>query len=305
MRARLLAVVIACVSPALVSAQVTAVSAGRALTGGIRTHVVAKGETLGDIGARYGVDPATVAADSGIPVGAALKPGQPLVVDNRHLVPDLAGQGLLVVNVPQRMLFYRVDGVVAGTPVAVGLPHWQTPVRPFTVVVKETDPTWDVPVSILEEARQRGRSLPARVPPGPNNPLGRFWLGLSIPGVGIHSTNAPSSIYRVTTHGCIRVGPSDMEWLFPRVAAGAAGEVIYEPILLGLVGDEIYLEVHRDVYRRLRKTPGAVVFDLARMAGLDMDIDWVRADTVMAARHGVARLVGTRRIPQPRGDISH
>jgi L,D-transpeptidase ErfK/SrfK len=305
MRARLLAVVIACVSSTLVSAQVTGVSAARALTGGVRTHVVVKGETLGSIGARYGADPATVAADNGIAVSATLKPGQPLVVDNRHLVPDLAGQGLLVVNVPQRMLFYRVDGMVAGMPVAVGLPNWQTPVRPFTVAIKETDPTWDVPVSIQEEARLKGRSLPARVPPGPNNPLGRFWLGLSLPGVGIHSTNAPSSIYRVTTHGCIRVGPSDMEWLFPRVAAGAAGEVIYEPILLGLVGDEIYLEVHRDVYRRLKTTPGAVVLDMARGAGLDMDIDWARADTVIAARHGVARLVGVRKNPQPRGDISH
>ena len=52
------------------------------------------------------------------------------------------------------------------------------------------------------------------MPPGPDNPLGKHWLGLSIHGYGIHGTIAPSSIYQFRTHGCIRLHPDDIAELF-------------------------------------------------------------------------------------------
>lgn len=294
-------VVAAAVASALAAApQQQAGVLSRGLTGGVTAYTTVKGDTLGGIGARFGIDAATLAADNALKANATLATGRVLRVDNRHLVPASAGPGVLVINVPQRILFYEIDGTIAALPVAVGQADWRTPLRPFTVVRKETNPTWEVPASIREEARQTGRSLPAVVPPGPNNPLGRFWLGLSIPGVGIHGTNAPASIYRATTHGCIRVGPDDIAWLFPRVELGARGEIIYEPVLLGAIGGDVVLEVHRDVYglaggdvhERLRET--------ARLAGLENSIDWQQAAAVLAARHGVARAVGVRKKPPAR-----
>lgn len=276
------------------------------LIGGITFHTTTRGETLGTIGARYGIDAATLAADNARQPGATLAVGAVLRIDNRHLVPAAVTPGSLVVNVPQRMLFYRLgDGTTVGFPVAVGLPSWRTPLRPFTVVTKEIDPTWEVPVSIQEEALQKGRQLPAVVPPGPDNPLGRFWLGLSIPSVGIHGTNAPSSIYRVTTHGCIRVGPDDIAWLYPRVELGTPGEIVYEPVLLAAVGETVYLEVHRDVYGRLGGDPRPLVRASARLAGIEEDISWPEADAAIAARHGIARIVGMRKNPRLTGVISH
>jgi L,D-transpeptidase ErfK/SrfK len=275
-----------CSAPAL-----SAASDAGGLAGEVAIHVVQRGDTFTSLGARFGVEPAVLAADNGLNTTAALRIGQVLRVDNRHLIPAAAADGVLIINVPQRMLFYGAGGAVAAIPVAVGQAGWKTPLQPFTVLTTETDPSWEVPASIREEARRQGRTLPAVVPPGPANPLGHYWLGLSIPSVGIHSTNAPSSIYRASTHGCIRVGPHDMEWLFPRVPVGTAGEVIYEPILLAAIDDVIYLEVHRDVYRRLIEAPAEIVRAAARAAGLADRIDWERADAVIAAHEGVARAI--------------
>ena len=267
----------------------------RGLTGEISTYTTAKGDTLQGISARFGVDVTTLAVDNELKANVPLPVGLLLRVDHRHLVPSAVTPGAIIVNVPQRMLFYEWEDAVAGLPVAVGQPTWKTPRRAFTVLTKETDPSWDVPVSIQEEARRAGRTLPTVVPPGPNNPLGKFWLGLSIPGVGIHGTNAPTSIYRAATHGCIRVAPDNIAWLFARVVVGTPGQVIYEPILLGTVGREIWLEVHRDIYRQLPNEPRAHVRALADEAGLAGDIDWAAADAAIDARRGVATRIGQKR----------
>jgi L,D-transpeptidase ErfK/SrfK len=278
-----------------VSADTSRAHLASGLTGGVSTYATMKGDTLQGIGARFGIDAATLAADNALKANAPLPAGLLLRVDNRHLVPAAVTPGAIVVNVPQRMLFFEWEHDVTGLPVAIGQPTWKTPRQAFTVLTKETNPTWDVPPSIQEEARRAGRILPAHVPPGPNNPLGRFWLGLSIPGVGIHGTNAPSSIYRAATHGCIRVGPDDIAWLFERVIVGTPGQVIYEPILLGVVGGDIFLEVHRDIYRELRNEPAAHVRLMAAEAGLAGDIDWDAAAAALDARRGIATRVGQRR----------
>lgn len=264
------------------------------LVGGVGRHTIANGESLRSIGSRLGIDPATLASDNALRLGAAIEPGQVLLVDNRHIVPARLDDGTIVVNIPQRMVFYAAGMLVFSAPVAVGSRGWPTPLASFTVIAKEKDPTWDVPESIAAEARARGQPLPAKVPPGPNNPLGRHWLGLSVGSVGIHGTNAPASIYRAATHGCIRVHPDDMAVLFDLVGAGTAGRTIYEPVLLVDDGVDVFLEAHPDVYRRSRVDALEQGRILARMAGLMDRIDWVRAESVTAASEGVARVVTKR-----------
>lgn len=272
------------------------------LVGGVVRHVVAKGESLRSLGARFGVDPATLAHQNDINLKAALRVGQSLIVDNRHIVPEAADDGTLIVNVPQRMLFFKMTERTFGAPVAVGSRSWQTPISAFTILVKETDPTWDVPASIAAEARAKGQSLPAKVSPGPRNPLGRHWLGLSIGSIGIHGTNAPSSIYGAVTHGCIRIHPDDVATLFELVSVGTAGLTIYEPILLAEGQDgRVYLEVHPDVYRKLRLAPLAHARAAAEVLGLVDRIDWTLAEDVVRLRHGVARDV-TRVVPDIPGE---
>jgi L,D-transpeptidase ErfK/SrfK len=264
------------------------------LTGGISTVVTVRGDTLNSIGARVGVDAATLATDNGLKADGTLAVGILLRVDNRHIVPAEISPGVIIVNVPQRLLFYEWEGAVSALPVAVGRADWKTPRSAFTVLTRERNPSWEVPASIREEARKAGRSLPAVVAPGPNNPLGKYWLGLSIPGVGIHGTNAPSSIYRAATHGCIRLGPESIAWLFDRVVVGTPGRVIYEPILLEVVDGEIFLEVHRDIYRQQHAAPVDQVRALAEAAGITADIAWDAVEAAIETRRGVATRVGPR-----------
>ena len=150
------------------------------------------------------------------------------------------------------MLFYRDGNRVLAYPIAVGRSTWQTPEGPFTVVRKEAGSGVACSTPRFErKVRARGQSLPLVVPPGPRNPLGRFWIGLSLAGIGIHGTPFPSSIYQTTTHGCIRLQGEAIEDLYGRVTSGRRGGIVYEPVLMAASGDDIYLEVHRDVYRRL------------------------------------------------------
>lgn len=292
-------IVLACV--AALDAGGRAADPEQVLVGGVVSHTVAKGESLRSIGARFGVDTATLADQNDIHPRAALRPGQTLVIDNRHVVPEAADGGALVVNIPQRMLFLKLADRTFSAPVAVGSRGWQTPIGDFTILVKETDPTWDVPASIAAEARAKGQSLPAKVPPGPQNPLGRHWLGLSVGSIGIHGTNAPSSIYAAVTHGCISVHPDDVARLFDLVTVGTAGMTIYEPILIAEAGDgRVYLEVHPDVYRKLRVAPLAHARATAEILGLADRIDWQRAEDVLRLRYGIARDV-TRVLPPERG----
>src|SRR5579863_2226254 len=62
--------------------------------------------------------------------------------------------------------------------------------------------------------------------PGPHNPVGTRWMGLSIPGYGIHGTNEPNSIGKAASHGCIRMARADLEEFFPLVRVGDPVELI-------------------------------------------------------------------------------
>ena len=262
--------------------------AGRSLlTGETRSYLVRRGDTLGALGARLGVEPRTLAADNGVDVTHVIVAGSTLRIDNRHLVPESGSDAPVVVNVPQRMAFHRANAVT-GMPVAVGRPQWATPTGSFTIVTREENPTWDVPQSILEEARRRGRHQAAHVPPGPANPLGAHWLGLSGGGIGLHGTNAPASIYGFVSHGCVRLHPDDIAWLFARVAIGDRVEVVYEPVLLAAAGPRVFLEVHRDPYGRAHATLERVR-ELAAAQALTDRVDWSAAQRVVDLRHGVAR----------------
>jgi L,D-transpeptidase ErfK/SrfK len=240
-------------------------------SGGVITYEVKSGASLASVGARYGVPLTTLAADNGLSPTSALKPGQRLVIDNRHVLPAHPADAI-VINVPQRMLFVFVAGRLAGAyAVAVGRADWRTPLGDFVVSKKEVDPTWDVPKSIQEEMSAAGRAVQAQVPPGPDNPLGDRWIGVSNLGLGIHGTNQPTSIYRFTTHGCIRLHPADAQSLFDLAWIGMPIRIVYQPVLAALVdADHVMVEVHADVYDRARAPRMEIV---RRLEELDATID--------------------------------
>jgi lipoprotein-anchoring transpeptidase ErfK/SrfK len=97
--------------------------------------------------------------------------------------------------------------------VATGQSVYPTPLGRFTIEVKWRNPWWYPPNSRWAQGQKP-------IPPGPDNPLGTRWMGLSAPGVGIHGTPNPASIGYSVSHGCIRMYIPDAEWVFNEVDIG-------------------------------------------------------------------------------------
>jgi lipoprotein-anchoring transpeptidase ErfK/SrfK len=113
-----------------------------------------------------------------------------------------------------RLYLYKGVRLVRIFPVATGQAIYPTPLGHFQIVVKWKNPWWYPPT---QDSWARGLKP---VPPGPGNPLGTRWMGLSAPGVGIHGTDEPWSIGHSESHGCIRMQVLSAEWLFDRVRIG-------------------------------------------------------------------------------------
>jgi lipoprotein-anchoring transpeptidase ErfK/SrfK len=113
-----------------------------------------------------------------------------------------------------RLYLYKANKLSRTFPVATGQAIYPTPRGKWHIVVKYRNPWWYPPTS---SSWAQGLKP---VPPGPNNPLGTRWMGLDAPGVGIHGTDAPSSIGYSASHGCVRMQVPDAEWLFDHVDIG-------------------------------------------------------------------------------------
>ena len=252
------------------------------------TYIVQPGDSLTAIGARFGVGVNNLADRNKLARNARLKIAQELIVDNRHIVPRELEDGI-VINLPQRMLYLFKQGqALRAYPVALGKPDWQTPGGRFKIAVKVENPVWEVPKSIQEEMLREGQIVKTCVPPGPDNPLGKHWLGLSINGYGIHGTIAPSSIYQFQTHGCIRLHPDDVAELFPAVDRGMPVLLIYNRLLVARIGDRLFLEVHRDIYGK-QPSIEPELRQLAESENLASQIDWSLAGDIIRQQSGIAR----------------
>jgi L,D-transpeptidase ErfK/SrfK len=136
--------------------------------------------------------------------------------------------------------------------------------------------------------RLEGKAVLSRVPPGPKNPLGRHWIGLSAAGYGIHGTSAPSSVYGFPSHGCIRAHPEDIEALAGMALIGMEVASTYRTTLLAELPDgRVFLEAHRDIYKK-GVDPLGEVRKLAQNFQLENRIDWQRAVEVVHRQEGLA-----------------
>jgi L,D-transpeptidase ErfK/SrfK len=263
------------------------------LIGSEFSYVIQRGDSLTGIGARFGVNVGVLTADNGLSPGSRLKTGQQLRVDNRHIVPNIVSDGILI-NIPQRMLFYFKEGrLIRAFPVGLGRHDWPTPTGPFKIVTKEENPIWDVPISIQEEMQREGKAVKTCVAPGPDNPLGKHWLGLSIAGYGIHGTIAPASIYQFQTHGCIRARPDDIAELFDDVSRGTTGILVYRRLMIANVDGKIYLEVHPDVYKKATDL-GPQFEELLKTVSPEFRVDRERATSIIRKQDGIAQEIGVK-----------
>lgn len=217
------------------------------LIGEPRVATVAAGETLLDVAERNRLGFERVARlnpelDPWIPAtGARVR------LPTLHVLPDAPREGL-VVNLPELQLYdFGVDRarpeVMA---IAIGDELDPSLVGRFRIGRKRAQPVWHVPDSIRAERPE----LPERVPPGPDNPLGPFWLTIGRTSYGLHGTNNRWSIGREATHGCLRLYNDEIERLFARTPVGAPIRILYQPVKLGTRDGIVYVEAHPDRYDR-------------------------------------------------------
>ncbi len=217
------------------------------LIGEPRTYVVQKGDTLLDVARRFDLGFLEL-QDLHRDVDPWIPPeGTRLVIPTQWILPEWRWSGI-VINVPEmRLYFFDTEALKVWTfPIGIGETESSTPVGTFHVVEKKLSPTWHIPPSLRE--KYEGKK---EIPPGPENPLGSHWLGLSQAGYGIHGTNFPWAVGRLVTHGCIRLYPEDILRLFQIVPVGTAVEILYDPVKIGFRGERIFIEVHEDLYGRI------------------------------------------------------
>jgi lipoprotein-anchoring transpeptidase ErfK/SrfK len=145
----------------------------------------------------------TWAVAAGLAAGFAMQAAAQGPTQNREIVVSLEDRKLALVE----------DGAVKKVyTVAVGKPSTPSPVGTFKIERRVANPIY----------QHDGKT----VMPGPRNPVGTRWMGLSVAGYGIHGTNEPKSIGKASSHGCIRMAKADLEELYSLVAVGDTVELI-------------------------------------------------------------------------------
>ncbi len=219
--------------------------------------------------------------------------GTEIILPSRFVLPDVPREGI-VLNVASKRLFWFPRAAKGATPVvhtfpiSIGREGWATPVGRTRITTKKKDPVWRVPASIRKEHAENGDPLPPVVPPGPDNPLGRHAMRLALKGdYLIHGTNKPAGVGMRVSHGCIRMNPEDIDWLFEQVAIGTPVHIVNEPILVGAADGLIHLEAHpsleedktkryavvrKEIEKRVRRDfPAGTVVDYDRVASVGVE----------------------------------
>ncbi|WP_256329522.1 L,D-transpeptidase family protein [Nitrosomonas sp. Nm33] len=220
--------------------------------GQVKVVAANREETLLDIARSYSIGQDAMVLANPL-VDRWLPPeGAKVVIPGRHIFPQAERTGL-VINLPEMRLYYfpkpkkEEKPVVITDPISIGRMDWRTPLGRTTVIRKQKDPTWIPPQSLKKEAIESGGPpLPDIVPPGPDNPLGRYALYLGTSGYLIHGTDRDKAfgIGMRVTHGCMRMYPEDIEKLFDQVPVGTPVQLVNQPIKLGWLADSLFIELH-------------------------------------------------------------
>ena len=223
---------------------------GRDVIGNVTVIEAGYDDTLVDIARRHGLGyHDIVRANPDVDVWLPGE-GTEVVLPTQFVLPSGPREGV-VLNLAEYRMYYFPEpqpgepAYVLTYPISIGRMDWETPLGLTSVVAKVVDPSWYPPKSVHQERIDEGRPpLPRIVPPGPDNPLGSRAMRLGLPGYLIHGTNRPAGVGMRVTHGCIRMYPEDIEFVFDRVPVNARVRILNEPIKVGWDGDELVMEVH-------------------------------------------------------------
>jgi L,D-transpeptidase ErfK/SrfK len=222
---------------------------GYDVVGAVATITARHEDTLVDIARRHGLGyEDIVRANPDVNIWFPGE-GTEIVLPTRYVLPSGAREGV-VLNLAEYRLYYfpepKADepAYVMTYPISIGRMDWETPLGMTEVIQKVVNPAWYPPQSVREEHAAEGDPLPRIVPPGPKNPLGDYAMRLGMPGYLIHGTNRPAGVGMRVSHGCVRMFPEDIEFLFTRIDINTKVRIVNEPLKIGWSGDELVMEAH-------------------------------------------------------------
>lgn len=267
------------------------VSKGTDVIGQLAVIRLEEGDTLPDIARHFslGIN-AISAANPGVDPWVP-EAGRDILLPLSFILPDAPRQGIVINVASMRLFQFRGEGdalAVSTFPIGIGTTERPTPTGQMFIERKMVRPTWYVPASVAEDHRKKGDPLPAKVPPGPLNPLGEYALYLSKAGYLIHGTNKPASIGLRATNGCIRLYPEDIKKLFESTPVKTPVRIVHQPYLVGQRDGVIYIEAHAPV-----EGSGALEREktYAKLKTLERELgrtfDWKRVQEVMEKTQGI------------------
>ncbi|HBQ0572498.1 TPA: L,D-transpeptidase [Klebsiella pneumoniae] len=226
---------------------------GSRLVGSAFTIAVPENNTqpLESFAAQYGQGLSNMLeANSGVDVYLP-RSGSTLTIPQQLILPDTVREGI-VINVAEMRLYYYppLGNSVEVLPIGIGQAGRETPRNWVTAVErKQEGPTWVPTANTRREYAKEGKTLPALVPPGPDNPMGLYaiYIGRLY---AIHGTNANFGIGLRVSQGCIRLRNDDIKFLFDNVPVGTRVQLIDQPVKYSVEPDgSHWLEVHEPLSR--------------------------------------------------------
>lgn len=271
-------------------------SNGDAVVGKTQWTQSRPGDNFTTLGRRYDIGyfelvEANPGVDPSLP-----KPGTIVVVPTKFIIPNVPHSGI-VLNLAELRVYYFPLGKheVMTFPVGTGREGWDTPLGVTTITAKVVNPTW-IPTENIRKwhLETLGNTLPDKIGPGPENPLGGYAMHLGFPQIRMHGTNDPAGIGRRSSSGCIRIWPEDVEELYSRIKVGTQVRVMNDPIKAGWLHGKVYLESHVPLAQQQENQDSALMrYDIqAVTAHRPAEINWETADRIVEQQNGIAQVVG-------------
>jgi len=217
------------------------------LIGEQKIHKVMQGDYFQKIAEQYNVGFLALMAANPTVDPSLPEPGSDLIIPSAMLLPYIQHEGI-VVNLPELRLYYFLpeENKVHVFPVGIGRQGLATPLVTSFISSKRKNPTWR-PTKAMRQRyfKEHGKEMAQEIPPGPDNPFGKYALRLGTSVYLIHGTNQRFGIGMRASSGCIRMFDDDIEWLYENVPLNTKVRIIEQPIKMSYEnGQRQLIEIH-------------------------------------------------------------
>jgi len=221
--------------------------------------------------------------------------GTIIKIPAQHIIPKGFSEKGITINLSEFRGYFIKDNKLITFPVGLGRMDWKTPLGISTIDLKLEKPAWYPPKSVRDEYKNQGKFLPAEVLPGPDNPLGELAMRISIPGgYFIHGTNRPDGVGMEISHGCIRLFPEDIDYIFQLTDIGTEVIILDQPIKIARIENDIYLQVHQSYSTQYDYDLDKLRIQIELLINNEtelIEINWDTVENLLKEQNGLATKV--------------